>query len=638
MKPRFQEYYEREENYVSESFRDFAVDHPKIAARLGARAGDAQDSYAQRLLQAFAFASARSQMRIDDWTLDLPLRELEAVNPNFVAPLPSLAVARFYPDAQAAHSPQGLLLPRGTRLTTHATDKGATAEFRTAQPVRVWPLRIDRVRSTGIPADIPSLHRFVEGSQDVAVVRGALRIRLATINGARLSSLAALDRLPVYLCGEERLASRLFELIHTSVIGMVMGAPDRFESGDLYGAKLPGLPHMTVSYEGLNPDESLLRPISPKFHGQMLVHEFFALPARFWFFALNGLGPGLRKIDGPEVEIVLLLSREVNVFEEHIDASQFALFCSPVANLFPTRTARLDLATQAAEPIITPVAGAPDDFEVHSVDLVLGQVDKDSGPVAFRPLDVPFADDSARHPRFFTLRRELEAVVDHERRYDTRQQFVRTRTRLKLLGPDLQPDDIGIQYVTLEAWLTNGDLPCIVPRNGVNDLIAKDAKSVATVGFVRAPTAPRAPLAFDAGSDAAWDLLRQLHIELQAFDDEFDEKDPGEGLRSMLRPFLGAGDPTMARCLESLVGASVRPVYDMHRCGGELELSRGIEVTLTFDEEDEGDWLPFTFALALERYVARHVSAHAFTRTVMRTVQRGVVFTWPTRAGTRGIF
>jgi len=48
-------------------------------------------------------------------------------------------------------------------------------------------------------------------------------------------------------------------------------------------------------------------------------------------------------------------------------------------------------------------------------------------------------------------------------------------------------------------------------------------------------------------------------------------------------------------------------------------------------------WSPFTFALALERYVARHVSQHSFTRTTLCTKQRGVVFTWPTREGTRGV-
>jgi type VI secretion system protein ImpG len=46
---------------------------------------------------------------------------------------------------------------------------------------------------------------------------------------------------------------------------------------------------------------------------------------------------------------------------------------------------------------------------------------------------------------------------------------------------------------------------------------------------------------------------------------------------------------------------------------------------------------PYTFALVLEHYVARHVSAHSFTRTQLHTKQRGLVTTWPPRPGTRDV-
>uniref|UniRef100_UPI002AB6BB9E type VI secretion system baseplate subunit TssF n=1 Tax=Paraburkholderia tropica TaxID=92647 RepID=UPI002AB6BB9E len=86
-----------------------------------------------------------------------------------------------------------------------------------------------------------------------------------------------------------------------------------------------------------------------------------------------------------------------------------------------------------------------------------------------------------------------------------------------------------------------------------------------------------------------------------------------------------------------LCGATASPVYAMHRCCDDITPTRGIAVTLTFDESLLDGYSPFTFALALERYVARHVSQHSFTRTTLRTLQRGTVFTWPTRSGTRGV-
>ena len=638
MDPEFPERYVHELRYITALFGEFAQGHQKIAARFGAQAGEVHDPYVERLLQGAAFVNARTCMQLDRWPLEIPLRILEGVNPNFAAPQPSMGVVRFYPDALAAHSPQGLTLPRHTMLTMgEAGDNATICEFLTSQPVGIWPLGIEYLRFAGIPPDIPGLHRYLHNSDDMTLVRGALRIRLATLNGTPLAHLDGLDRLPVYLCGKEALASRLFELIHTSVVGMVMGVPGEFDKSDLYGAQTPGMSGMRVEYEGLEPDESLLRPVRPKFHGQMQVHEHFALPSRFWFFTLTGLAAGLKRIEGPEVEIVLLLNREVAAFDQQVDASQLALFCTPVTNYFPVTTARLDINPQNAEHRLVPVVDKPDDYGVHSVDFVVGQVDEDSEHIPFRPLDAALSDNTRRSSRYFSLRRELELVGDNERRYHTLQQFVRTHTWLKLLDSAREPDGSDIHHLTLHAWLTNGDLPCVLPRNGVNDLIVKDAKSVATVGFVRGPTAPRLPLAHGASGDAAWELVRQLQLELAVFDDEFHESSPGEGLRLMLRPYLGAGEPVMARFLDSLVGASVKPVYDMHRYGNDVMPMRGLAVTLTFDEAVLDGWSPFTFALALERYVARHVSQHSFTRTTLCTKQRGVVFTWPTREGTRGV-
>jgi type VI secretion system protein ImpG len=638
MDPEFAERYMQELRYITASFGEFAQGHPKIAARLGAQAGEVGDRYVERLLQAAAFVNARTCLHVDRWPIEIPLRVLEGVNPNFAAPQPSMGVVRFHADALAAHSPQGLVLPRGTTLTMgEAGGRATICEFLTSQPVRIWPLGIDHLRFTGIPPDIPNLRRYVHDSDDMTCVRGALRLRLATLNGTPLAHLDGLDRLPFYLCGEEALASRLFELIHTSVTGIVMGVPGEFETGDLYGAQAPGMPGIRVEYEGLEPHESLLRPVQPKFHGQMQVHEHFALPSRFWFFTLTGLAAGLKTIGGPAVEIVLLLNREVAALDQQVHASQLALFCTPVTNFFPVTTARLGINPQDAEHRLTPLVDKLDDCGVHSVDFVVGQVDEHSEQIPFQPLDAALSNDTRRNPRYFSLRRELVLSGDNERRYDTRQEFVRTHTWLKLLGPTREPDDSDIHHLTLHAWLTNGDLPCVLPRNGVNDLVVKDAKSVASVGFVRGPSAPRPPLAHGASGDAAWELVRQLHLELAVFDDEFHERNPGEGLRLMLRPYLGAGKPPMARFLDSLTGASVKPVYDMHRHGNEVMPMRGLAVTLTFDEAVLDGWSPFTFALALERYVARHVSQHSFTRTTLCTKQRGVVFTWPTREGTRGV-
>lgn len=433
MAPELLDYYLRQLTYVTGLFSEFAQKHPKIAARLGAHGNEVRDPYIDRLLQAYALSAAHSEMRIDRWPLEIPQRLLDCIDVNFNAPLPSLGVTRFQPDAKGVHTPEGALLPRDTRLSMGTSgpeysDGQTECVFLTTQAVTIWPLRISRVRLTGIPADIPAMYRYLRDGGDVSRVRGAIRLRLSSLKETRIAKLAGLDRLPVYLCGEPALASHLFELIHTSVIGMVMGAPDAFDGGELYGIDRSGRPALRVEYEGLEPEGSLLRPVLPKWHGQRLVHDFFAMPERFWFFALSGLAAGLKDIPGAEVEIVLLLSRDVTTLEQQVDADDFALYCTPVVNLTQQRTTRMLLDPTQAEHRLVSAVGKATDYQVHSVVKAYAQVDENSPVLGYEPLDVALPDDTQRTPRYFRLCRTQELIPDNMRRYETRKEAVQTRT------------------------------------------------------------------------------------------------------------------------------------------------------------------------------------------------------------------
>lgn len=636
--PELLDYYTGELLYAGSRAQEFAAGHLKIAARLGMQAGGIDDPSVERLVQASAFVNARAQMRIDRAPDPFTLRLLESVHPNYVTPLPSMALVQFYPGEGAGQGGEAQTLPRGTPLFSRAHEGQTAVELRTAFDVTVQPLTIAAVTAGGIPPDIPNLYRHVSGG---AQVRGSLRLRIRTTHGGPIRALSALDRLPVYLCGAERIASQLFDLIHTATVASITGVPGKFATGELHSVFQDGMRNgrieHAVEYEGLEPQRSLLPPVHEGMHGHNLLHEYMVFPQRFWFFTLAGLAGGLSRIDEPEAELVLLLSREPGELAQHVDASQFALHCVPVVNLYPAASERLKVAPQDSEHRLVPEVTAPDDHLLHSINHIIGQVDDDatSEAIPFVPQDVALPNDERRDVRRFTVRRELELPADNVRRYATHQPFVRTHTWLSLLRHDHQPDDSGVRYLSLDAWLTNGDLPCTLPRNGRDDLILHGAKSVASVGFVRPPTMPGPPL---ARGEAAWKLLRQLNLEYGVFDDEYDEPWPGEGLRMMLEPYLAAGAPQMRHQLDGLIAAQAVPVNDWHRIAGDMQFMRGIGITLEFDEAAFEGWSAFTFALVLERYVARHVSRHSFTRTTFRTKQRGAVFTWPARDGTREVF
>ncbi len=64
MDPRLLEYYNRELSYLRESGAEFAARHPKIAARLGMKDTDIADPYVERMIEAFSFLTARTQLKL----------------------------------------------------------------------------------------------------------------------------------------------------------------------------------------------------------------------------------------------------------------------------------------------------------------------------------------------------------------------------------------------------------------------------------------------------------------------------------------------------------------------------------------------------------------------------------------------
>ncbi|EPR5009541.1 type VI secretion system baseplate subunit TssF, partial [Escherichia coli] len=463
MDPRLLEYYNRELSYLRETGAEFAARHPKVAARLGMQGTDIADPYVERMVEAFSFLTARTQLKIDAEFPRFTQRLLEVVSPNYVTPTPSMSVAQLHPDPEEGDLAKGFTVPRDTAFFSAIPEGESTAcQFRSSQDVTLWPLAIEEVRLTAAPPDMPALHRSLPANIHVA---GALRITLRTFGELTFSQLAGLDRLPFYLCGEERTASHLFELLHTSAIATLAGIPGHFD-----GALDVNLQH-PVMYEGLELDQGLLPLAWNVFHGHNLLHEYFACPERFYFFTPTGLSAGLQKIDGGVAEIVILLNRLPPDWLIHqTNAAQFSLFCTPIINLFPRVTARIDVTHSTTEQHLVVDRTHPLDYEVFSVQEVEGLETDTTRKMAFRPLYHTRNNDEGNHGRYFSLRREPRRLSENARRYGTRTPYTGSEVFLSLVDQYEAPYPENLRHITITAMVTNRDLPCLIARNGRDDL------------------------------------------------------------------------------------------------------------------------------------------------------------------------
>lgn len=623
MDPQLLDYYNRELVYMRELAGEFARQHPKVARRLGMHGIEVADPYVERLIEAFCFLSARTQIKLDAEFPRFTQRLLEVVYPNYVAPTPAIAVAQFRPSHKEGDLMRGVTVPRNTMLLAHApTGESTQCEFRTTQPLSLWPLEIAEARLTGIPPDIQGLERYVPAH---ANIQGALRLRLRLNGEVTFARLSGLDSLPVYLCGNDRIASHLFELIHSAACATLIGKPGTM------GERPHAVTNDAVGYVGMAPDDGALPLDWNKFHGHNLVHEYFACPQRFYFFGLNGLAPGLAKIDQREAEIVILLSKSPQALASQVDAVQFALFCTPVINLFPMRTDRMEIHPGHAEFHLVADRRRPLDYEIFSVQKLSGQVNEHSAPLEFRPLFATLNRDEGNHGRYFSMRRERRLISDQARKYGTRTAYTGSETFVSLVDQKEAPYPNELRYLSVEAMVTNRDLPNLVPRNGLNDLRSPDSIPVDGVGLIRPPSAPRAPF---AEGETAWRLVRQLGFNYLSLTD-LDHREGGQGLRDMLRLFVASDDVAQQRQIESLIGSEVRPVTRRLPGNGPIIYGRGVQCQLTVDETGFSGISPYLFGVVLEHFLARHVTVNSFTQTELNSIQRGLVHRWPVRMGTR---
>lgn len=138
LKDRFSE----ELRYLHELGNDFATDNPQLARLLGKGGSDPD---VERLMEAFAFLTAKLRLKLEDDLPELTHPMLQLLWPNYLRPLPSATIIQFTPLKQALS--QSHCIPKGSPLFSRPVD-GVTCEFRTCTAVDIHPFEIQSVSAT----------------------------------------------------------------------------------------------------------------------------------------------------------------------------------------------------------------------------------------------------------------------------------------------------------------------------------------------------------------------------------------------------------------------------------------------------------------------------------------------------------
>lgn len=605
-------HYQRELVEIRRRAGEFAAAHPKIAGRLRLTADAADDPFVARLIEAVAYLNARIQLRLDDAFPELTDALLGVLHPHWLAPVPSMAIARFTPQADLSgpHT-----VPAGAELVTGpvAPAEGRAPEpcrFRTAWPATLWPVEIETVALKARPVAAPAIAGV---EQAVAVLKIGLRM---TQPGRSFTEIG-LDRLRLFIAAPGAQATRLYERLTNDVAGIAVATGPEDPRPVRLGPDAVA-PVGFAGDEGLLPDDARTLP------AYRLLTEYFAFPEKFLFLDLNGLDARTLAPVGDRLEIHVFLTRHDQDLERAVTAESFALGAVPIVNLFRQAAEPIRLDQRQSAYRVVPDARRPLSTEIFRILRVEGS---DAG--GRRQLYQPF--HSVAHGT---------AMADETRRWwhaERRPAGPRdpaSEIYLSLVDDGFNPSEPATGVLSVDTLCLNRDLPARLPFGGGHPVL-KPAEAMSAIRSVTCLTPPTRTLRPEAGAHGRWRLISFLslnHLSLT------DDTDGAAALRELLALHDLRDAPETRAAIDAITGISHR--RGMARVPGDRfgGMARGLDVTLELDPERYATGGLYLLAAVLDRVFGLYCTINSFTRLTAKLRGRpGTIRTWPPRAGAQDL-
>ncbi len=591
-------HYEQELTHLRKMGVEFARRYPKVAGRLELSHDGCADPYVERLIESFAYLTARIRYNLDSQFPEIPAALLNILYPHYTCPVPSLSIARFEADPMQGKLTSGYTIAKNTPLLAQA-HQGQTLRFRTCYPVTLLPVEIAEAAY-----ETPEQFDYLDVPKTIA---SAIRLRVVPQKG----TLAELDlnRLRFYLNGEPMMVHAVYRLLFGQNVRVAI-----LPEGERRPIFLPAESLRTV---GFAEDEEVL-PYPKVAHPQYrLLQEYFSFPEKFLFFDLHGLRQHRSQ---QSFEIYFFFERAVPG-RLAVGRQTFALGCTPVINLFGKTSEPIRLSHLRSEYPLVPDMRREATTEIYSIARVTASSDAADASVVVEPFF------SYNHK---SIARDAHAYWYARRMASQRKDIPGTDVILSLVDLSFKPSLPAVQTIFAHMLCTNRHAASQLPSGAI--LHMEEAAPVARIEMLRKPTqqvdSPLSGMVY-------WRLVSHLslnHLSLS------EDRDSLRALREILLLYVHQEDPSHHHQIMGIKEMRCRKVT--RRIGSDAwrGFCRGTEITLTFDEERYVGGSAFLFASVLNHFFALYTSINSFTQLNARSAkQEGVWKQWPAMVGEQNI-
>jgi len=335
--------FQDELSYLRDVGRELVQQNPKLAPYLGRQSADPD---VERLLQGFAFLTARLRGHIDDEMSDFTHALIALVCPNFLRPFPSVTMIKFTPLDRSITERQ--IIAAGGELLSSKQAKTSNI-FTTRNAVTLYPLEIQQIE--------------LERAHDSSL----LRVKFHTISHQPLKNIDLQD-LRLTLTGDDVDKQTLYLWLgrYLKTISIVSSTGTRH--------RLDPERHLTPI--GFSESEALLPQQASDMQGWRLLQEYFAFPDKFYGYDLTKLNKFFVDDIAEDFTLEFNFSRPLPI-GININQTTISLYCVPAVNLFPYSAVRFSPREDQLFYPVQPAGEQTKSIEIFSIDEVYSSSGKE---------------------------------------------------------------------------------------------------------------------------------------------------------------------------------------------------------------------------------------------------------------------
>jgi type VI secretion system protein ImpG len=582
-------FYQDELNYLLEAGKEFSQAHPEHARYLNLESVADRDPYVERLFEGFAFLAARIRERLNDELPELTESLFNLLWPNFLRPVPALAILEFQPKRGLVQ--KTTRIAAGTEVhSVPVGDDNTVCRFRTAHDVQLQPLMLQDATLVWAPDATTNVTLSFE-------LEKGIEYQNLNLNPLRL-----------FFHAEDQIASTMYLFFTRHVHKVVFRSADQTGGGN----ELAG--QQWIRPGGLGGHEALM-PSSPySFAGQRYLQEYFAFRRRFWFVDLYGFDRFVvpPKVTGFKVQICF---DRAYPEERRFKTENLRLFCVPIANLFRTDAEPVRVDHTRFEYRVIPDVRHPRTVEPYSVDSVVGTEEATGERHDYHPF-YSFGQAGRSDGRYFTTSTRIGPSERPE-------MFISPG------GFHVQEKTIPVEVLSLEVTCTNGTLPREKLQTHMITEPSADFPNIASFENLTQPTLCLYPPVLQSGTETQpaeyylWKVLSHLSLNMMSLATR-------EALRAVLELYDWSGTDANRMRIAGIRAVQWKPKEILRRGA----VVRGAQVVLEIQDgqfADEGDLC--LFGLLLAEFLDQYATINSFVHLQIITKPSEHVYQWEPQRG-----